>query len=333
MPKISSIVGILFWIVLSWILLHFFAVFGIFFALAYPIFWLFFPEQTICFLGRNKDPGEYCSLCREAHDPERGNNPQNLLSAVLNGGLILMFSLLSVGVVFAEKQLLNYFGFPPEEKTVSFVIPSKGQYRLGEIFPLKIEIVGVRTPINAVQADLSFDPKKLEVVDIQTDDSFAKIFIQKEINNQSGYARLTGGLPNPGFFSESGTFGTVLFRGKIPGLANVEFLPSSLVLANDGHGTNVLKDLAKISYLILPDKISSEEEETQKHIVMKPKVLGEEDTATKINLYEDVRVLGAEIGEELEQGGPSLLERLLEFLGKVDSFVINQWVKLTSIGK
>ena len=90
-------------------------------------------------------------------------------------------------------------------------------------------------PINAIQADLGFNPEKVEVVDISTQNSFANIFIQKEINNETGYARLTGGLPNPGFFSDRGIFGTVFFRGKQPGVVKIDFLPSSMVLANDGR--------------------------------------------------------------------------------------------------
>lgn len=156
-----------------------------------------------------------------------------------------------------------------KSKSVSFVIPAKGQYKLGEVFSVKIEIDGVKTPINAVQADLAFDPARVEAVEVSTENSFADIFIQKEIDNQKGYVRLTGGLPSPGFSGEKGLFGTVFFKSKTPGIAKIEFLPTSMVLANDNKGTNVLKDFAQISYLILPEKISQQEENSQKAILGK----------------------------------------------------------------
>lgn len=242
----------------------------------------------------------------------------------------MVFTLISLGLVFLEGQVLFKLGFPPTPKTVSFVVPPKGQYRLGEIFPMKIEIAGIKVPINAVQADLGFDPGKLEVVDISTDDSFANIFIQKEINNEGGYARLTGGLPNPGFFADKGVFGTAFFKGKNPGVAKIEFLPSSMVLANDSKGTNVLKDLSAVSYLILPEKISKEEEEMQKMITLKSSVLGESVENTQMKFYEEGSVLGAKAEEEIQKKRKfSLTRGFLESLEKVDRFILTIYEKFS----
>ncbi len=245
-------------ILASWFLIHLFAIFGVFLALAYPVWWLLDLKRFPCLWCRIKK----IASCQFSH---------SLLDTVL----ILIFTLFSFGLVFVESRILFKMGFPPTPKTVSFVIPSKGQYRLGEIFPLKIEVTGIKVPINAVQADLGFNPERLEIVNISTTDSFANIFIQKEINNEVGYARLTGGLPNPGFFSDRGLFGTVYFKGKSPGVTKIEFLPSSLVLANDGRGTNVLRELTSVSYLILPERISQKEEEMQKSTFLQSAVLGE----------------------------------------------------------
>ncbi len=209
--------------------------------------------------------------------------------------MIFVISLLSIAFVYGETLLVRKTGLISTPKTVNFVIPSKGQYRLGEIFPMKIEIAGIETPINAVQADLGFDSNKLEVTYISTKGSFAEIFIQKEINNEAGFARLTGGLPNPGFFSDRGLFGTVYFKAKQPGLVVIEFLPSSLVLANNSEGTNVLKKLDQVSYLILPEEISEEEKHLQRDFTnMTSGVLGIEHDATQLTFFEDNQVLGAQ---------------------------------------
>lgn len=243
--------------------------------------------------------------------------------------LILAISLMCAGFVFIESRVLFKMGFPPTPKTVSFVIPPKGQYRLDEIFPMEIDIVGIKVPINAVQADISFDPRKLEVIDVLTEDSFANIFIQKEINNEVGYARLTGGLPNPGFFADHGIFGTILFRGKSPGVVKIDFLPSSMVLANDGKGTNVLKDLASVSYLILPERISKEEAELQKTISMKPVVLGASNDGAQMKFYEEKRVLGTVTEQEIQKEQKFSLTRfLLNGLYKINAFTLSLWEKI-----
>lgn len=310
--RFSIVLKFFLFIILSWLLIHFLAIFGIFVAIVYPLWWLLTPQKTLCFVCEIKKLKE----CSFKH-------------SLINGGIVLIFSLISFGLVFGEAKILFKLGFPPTPKTVTFVIPPKGQYRLGEIFPMKIEVAGIKVPINAVQADISFDPSRIEVVEISTEESFANIFIQKEINNEVGYARLTGGLPNPGYFSDHGLFGTVFFKGITPGIVKIEFLPSSMVLANDGRGTNVLRELVSVSYLILPERISREEEEMQKEIVLKPQVLGMKTEETQMKFYEEERVLGAQVGQEIERGRKFNLGKvLLGLLERVDYAILSFWGKI-----
>lgn len=332
LPVLGLLLIIIPLVIASWFLVHLLAIFGIFLVVAYPAWWIIAPKQTVCLLCRAEKEGAKCPFCRQQIIKTQGVSPKSLSSAIFNGVLILVFSIISIGIVFGESQVLFKLGFPPTPKTVSFVIPTKGQYRLGEMFPMKIEIAGIKTPINAVQADLGFEPSKIEVVDISTKDSFANIFVQKEINNDGGYSRLTGGLPNPGFFSDKGTLGTVFFKGKSPGVVKIEFLPSSMVLANDGRGTNVLKDLASVSYLILPEKISEEEEKLQKSVTLSSAVLGESTDNTQMKFYEEGNILGASVGQQIQKEKKfSLFKILLDGLEKADRFILEQWGKVFTI--
>lgn len=162
-----------------------------------------------------------------------------------------------------------------KQKTASLHIPTKGQYRIGEIFPVRITIAHTNTPINVVQADIQFDKEHLEAIGFSTQNSFATLFIQREIDNQKGWARLTGGLPNPGWSGTQGEFGTLYLKAKRSGLVTVNFLPSSIVLTNDEKGTNILKEMPSASYLILPETISQTEEKKQQQFISQPHVLGE----------------------------------------------------------
>lgn len=331
-PGLGPILVVIFSIIISWLLIHLMAVFGVFLAIAYPIWWLLAPEKTPCFFCRIKKEGERCFSCRQKVGETENLNPKTFRSTLANAILILTISIICVAFVFAESKVLFKLGFPPTPKTVSFIIPPKGQYRTDEIFPMKIEIANIKTAINAVQADLGFDSQKLEVVNISTEDSFANIFIQKEINNEAGYTRLTGGLPNPGFFSDHGVFGTIFFKGKRPGITKVEFLPSSMVLANDGRGTNTLKDLASVSYLILPERISEEEAEMQKSISMKPAVLGEKGENTQMKFYEEEKVLGAQIGKEIQEKKKiNLIDVFLDSLETIDRFTLILWERVLGL--
>jgi hypothetical protein len=246
--------------------------------------------------------------------------------------VLLVFTVTSLGLVFGESRLLYLAGFLSPEKTVSFVIPPKKQYKIGEIFPVEIEISGIKTSINTVQADLSFDPARVELLDITTQDSFATVFIQKEINNTAGYARITGGIPSPGFSNEEGVFAKAFFKAKAPGIANIHFLPSSLVLANDGEGTNVIKDLPTFSYLILPQRLSQEEQELQPAVTKNMSVLGASTKSTQIILYDEnpsSDVLGESTqkdSKEKKMQPPAT--HFFDILGKIDSSILGVWAKV-----
>lgn len=311
--------------VASWLLVHLFTVFGVFLAFAFILRSFFFPEKTNCLICALKTEGERCPFCNKIVD-KKDLRPKTFRSILLNFFLILFLTGLSVVLTFVESKLLFKMGFPPIPKTAYFVIPSQKQYRLEEIFPMKIAIVGIKKPINAVQADIGFEPEKLEAVSVSEEESFAKVFIQKDINNQVGYVRLTGGLSDPGYNQETGTFGTVYFLAKTPGVTTVRFLPSSLVMANDGRGTNILKEYGLISYLILPEKVSEEEKTSQEEAILAPVVLGEETEGAKVKLYEENKILGSELNKPVTKNKQNdFFSVLLNFWERYNRFVLTAW--------
>jgi len=333
-PNLSTALKIASFILAAWVLVHVFAIFGIFFVIAYPIFWLFSPQEISCLFASIKKQNEYCPLCRQAIDSQEDHYPKSFSSAILNSLVILTFVFISFVMVFIESKVLFKLGFPPTPKTASFIIPSKRQYRLGEIFPMEIEILGITTPINAVQADVAFNAEKIKVVDVSTKNSFANIFIQKEINNDIGYVRLTGGLPNPGFFSNRGIFGTIIFEAKNAGIAQVEFLPSSMVLANDGRGTNILKEFAKTSYLILSERVTKEERLKQENEVKKL-FLSKTTSGAQLKFYDEKEVLGIQTSEtkkEIEQEkNINIIKASFNLIEEADRFTLSLWAKIFSL--
>ncbi len=260
---------------------------------------------------------------------------------------IIKFFAVLIFIIVLASSVIHFLAVFLVRKTVTFEIPPKSQYKIGEIFPMKMEIKDIRTPINAVQTDLGFDSNKIEVVDISIKDSFANVFIQKQIDNKEGWARLTGGLPNPGYSSDSGLFATVYFKAKNAGLVEIKFLPSSLVLANDGNGTNVLKDFPSVSYLIVPEKISKEDEDKQQTLVSDKSVLGAstsdkgEPGAQLVFFNEDSvfkdstssgNVLGSESGDNSSQDKPQIVG-FIGVLDKVDGFIVSVWTKILNFRK
>jgi hypothetical protein len=302
-------------LLLSWILVHLLAIFGLFLAVALPIFQLVFFPKIICFS---------CHLKPSKHTPSH---------LVLNALLILLATFFSLAIVYLETKLISTY-LPTEysQKPAEFLIPAKNSYRLGEIFPMKIEIKGISVPINIVRADLQFDPTVIEIIGINTDDSFASIFIQKDINNELGYVRLTGGIPNPGWNEPSGVFGTIYLKGKKSGPVTLSYLPTSLILANDGKGTSVLLNLAQANYYISPDLLPPEQSKAQQEkLKIDPNILGEDSSkAAKLvftGYAEPMPSLPAILGSHasLPTNLSAKADSPLNFLYRFNQLILTSW--------
>ena len=97
LPGLGSVFRILLFVAASWILIHLWAVFGFFLAVAYPIWWILAPRKTFCFLCRTKQKGDWCPFCRHKVGKAKGRHPVSFASTLKNSGLILFLSFFSLG--------------------------------------------------------------------------------------------------------------------------------------------------------------------------------------------------------------------------------------------
>ena len=104
--------------------------------------------------------------------------------------------------------------------------------------PIKINTDGFE--INALELFLRFDPEMLEIVSINTDNSFVEIWItdMPMYDNEKGKVSFAGGVPTPGF-NGKGVLGSMVIKSKKTGKAKFEYKDNSRVLLNDGIGTSV----------------------------------------------------------------------------------------------
>lgn len=317
---------------LSFIFVHLFAVLGIFIAIAYPIWWILFPRQTPCFFCRLSDPGEKCVACKETVI-EENYTPKNFGSIIKNSLFIVLITAISIGAVYIEQLVIEKAGIQITQPKVEFIIQDKMQYKIGEIFPIDLNINSNGVYVNAVQADIGFNPEKIQIEKISLDNSFANIFIQQEINNEDGYMRLTGGLPSPGYNGEKGHFATVYFKSKQAGLFEIQFLPSSMVLANDGNGTNVLKSYPKSSYLIKPEYVTETEQELQTQMLQASNVLGINNQKDQMIFFDSYasNVLGAtDIDTNYETEPETARLSCWQILLIIDEWILNIISKIFS---
>ncbi|MCX6741158.1 MAG: hypothetical protein NTY61_02045, partial [Candidatus Parcubacteria bacterium] len=107
--------------------------------------------------------------------------------------------------------------------------------------------------INMAEVSVDYDPSLIRVSDILTDNSFCdqKLFFKKEIDAQKGEARIVCGLPTPGFSGVDGTVAELVIQPLRTGNLVLSFGADTHVLANDGLGTDVLRQANNSFYQIL----------------------------------------------------------------------------------
>ncbi len=132
-----------------------------------------------------------------------------------------------------------------------YLSPNGGTFYIGSTFDVSILLNTSGNSINAIKADLKFDPKKLQVVNPATGKSFVSVWaVPPFYSNTKGKMSFQGGIPSPGIRASSGSVLTITFRAIEPGETTISLLDSSKVLLDDGKGTNVLSSIGSGKYII-----------------------------------------------------------------------------------
>lgn len=124
---------------------------------------------------------------------------------------------------------------------------------------IAIKVVTGGEVINAITAVVAYDPKAVEILDIKTDNSLCApgLFVEKEIDKEKGEVRISCGISNPGFSGSIGTVAELLIRPVDLKQISFTFTKETQVLANDGLGTNVLRDATGGYYEVVRQKYAA----------------------------------------------------------------------------
>lgn len=137
-------------------------------------------------------------------------------------------------------------------KASLYLSPNSGTFFVGSTFDVSVFVNTGDNNINAVKADLKFDPKKIQIASPATGKSFISVWIaQPTYSNIEGTISFQGGTPSPGINTSAGLVSTITFRAVAPGETVISILDSSKVLLDDGEGSNILSSVSKGNYQVL----------------------------------------------------------------------------------
>ena len=146
-----------------------------------------------------------------------------------------------------------------EASTIS-ITPSSGSYTPGQTFTATVQVQPRGNSVNAVEATLSFDTSRLQVVSVSREGSaFSLWTTEPAFSNAAGTITFGGGSPTP--FSTPSTAITATFRATTEGTAAVSFNDVSILIA-DGQGTDAFSGATDATFTVAPGQSTPTPEPT-----------------------------------------------------------------------
>lgn len=156
---------------------------------------------------------------------------------------------------------LIFFAFIPNAFAADLSIsPASGLYKQGENFTVGIYVSSEDQALNALSGVLNFPTNKLQVVSISKSDSIINFWAKEPtFSNTTGRVSFEGVVLTPGFMGKSGKALAVTFKGTNAGIADLK-INSGSILANDGLGTSILRNIKDARFTIteIPNKPAPE---------------------------------------------------------------------------
>ncbi|MFA5023313.1 MAG: cohesin domain-containing protein, partial [Candidatus Paceibacterota bacterium] len=130
------------------------------------------------------------------------------------------------------------------------LIAGSNSYAVGDNVTISVQLVSPSQAANAVYGVIDFPTDKLQVTSISKAGSVVNLWVQEpSFTNSSGQITFEGAILNPGFKGSAGRLITVNLKAKSSGTAKLA-LSNGSILANDGQGTSILKNLGATTITI-----------------------------------------------------------------------------------
>ena len=126
-------------------------------------------------------------------------------------------------------------------------------YPQDQQIPVVINMRSDTFKANLFSAKISFDPNVLEILSVDSSDTFVTNWVERAYDNSLGTASVIGAVPKPGF-NTSGSdaaMAVLFFKAKAPGLFTVSFSPMSVIYRNTDN-INILSSTTNATFTVAP---------------------------------------------------------------------------------
>lgn len=171
---------------------------------------------------------------------QKGAAPILVLLAALG---LLFFLLIASSASFKDKLFGGLFP-KPQSKAVSdstgayFALnPPTATTNEGQQIPIAVTVRSDTHKANLFSAKINFDNTKLNVINIDTNTTFIKNWVEVRFDNTTGKISIIGAVPKPGFSTTGtdATMATIIFMAKAPPGTTISFDTTSAIYRNSDN--------------------------------------------------------------------------------------------------
>jgi len=145
------------------------------------------------------------------------------------------------------------FGAQIAHAATLYFSPSSGNFTEGNIFTVNLMTNTQGEAINNTEAVINFPSDLLELTSVSKFGSIFSLWVlEPNFSNAAGRISFNGGAPTPGYNGSNGKIITMVFKAKKAGQASL-VSTSAAVRANDGYGTDVLKNNPQASFILIAE--------------------------------------------------------------------------------
>jgi hypothetical protein len=130
--------------------------------------------------------------------------------------------------------------------------PRTGSFVEGSTFEVPILINTKGSSVNSIEVKISYDRNLLSIVKPANGSSVIGVWVEPpRYDNSKGTASYVGVIPG-GITTQSGLIGTITFKALKTGVAQVKVGSESVLLLNNGMGTEISFNSIPANYTIIP---------------------------------------------------------------------------------
>ncbi len=136
-----------------------------------------------------------------------------------------------------------------------YLSPGSTAKQIGEQIVVRVLVNSSEQAMNAAEGVIEYQPEELSLVSIDTSRSIFDLWVKKP-QDRGGQINFSGIVLSPGWQGRGGELFRLVFKTKTAIKGEIRFAKGA-VLANDGKGTNITKQLSGVVFVVSPEVKSS----------------------------------------------------------------------------